>query len=116
MLLDPMSKVFADGEMRVQAPSISVPKLETTSIRNISTITNFTVFKKTPFEKGAVWTGWMFLTSTQASPTRQYCYYSESSDNTPGLNLRLDLGYDQKMEDPTRMPSGLDSDYWALRP
>ena len=108
VLLDPTSKVLADGELRVQAPSISAPQSETTrSAPKASTITNFTVFKTVRFEKGLVMTGWMFLTSTQKSPTHQYCYYTESSD-TPGLNVILDLGDDQKMEEPTKAPSGFD--------
>jgi hypothetical protein len=108
VLLDPASKVFVEGEMRVQAPSISAPQIETTrSTPRVSTITNFTVFKTVPFEKGSVMTGWMFLTSTQKSPTHQYCYYTESSD-TPGLNVILDLGDDQKLEKPTKIPSGFD--------
>jgi hypothetical protein len=106
--LDPASKVLADGELRVHAPSISTPPIETTrSTPRVSTITNFTIFKTVPFEKGFVMTGWMFLTSTQKSPTHQYCYYTESSD-TPGLNVVLDLGDDQKREEPTKVPSGFD--------
>jgi hypothetical protein len=108
VLLDPRSKVFADGEMRVQAPSISAPQIETgRQPSKISTITNFTVFKTVPFDKGLVMTGWMFLTSTQRSPTHQYCYYSESAD-TPGLNVILDIGADQQIEKPTKVPNGFD--------
>jgi hypothetical protein len=108
VLLDPASKVLADGELRIQAPSISAPQTDSTkSVPRPSTITNFTVFKTVPFDKGAVQTGWVFLTSTQRAPTRQYCHYTESSSDTPGLDVTLSLGDDQKM-DTLMKPAGFD--------
>ena len=52
-------------------------------------------------------TGWQFLTSTQKLPTHQYCYYTESSD-APGLNVILDIGDDEKMDTPKKVPAGFD--------
>jgi hypothetical protein len=40
-------------------------------------ITNFTVFKSVPFDRGVVMTGWTFDTSEQAKPSLQYCYYAQ---------------------------------------
>jgi len=95
VLLDPRSMVAADGELRVQAPTISTPQPATPrSTAKVPTITNFTVFKSVGFDKGHVMTGWIFLTSAQRSPTTQYCYYTESAD-APGLNISVDLGEDQ---------------------
>jgi hypothetical protein len=108
VLLDPTAKVIADGEIRVQAPSVSVPQaLATRSSSEVPTITNFTVFKRVSFDKGMVMTGWTFLTSAQKAPTEEYCYYTEDAD-TPGMNVVLDLGTDQKQELPKTLPKNLD--------
>jgi hypothetical protein len=106
VLLDPASKVLADGEMRVRAPTISVPQsVAPRSAPTAPIISNFTVFKAVPFGEGDVMTGWIFLTSTQKSPTHQYCYYTVHSD-TPGLNVSLDLGDDERPETPKNVPNG----------
>lgn len=109
VLLDPTAKILVDGDVRIQAPAtISVPR--TTTQRSVSgapTITNFTVFKRVPFEKGAVMTGWVFLTSAQRSPTEEYCYYTENAE-TPGVNVVLDLGVNQKPETPKTTPKNFD--------
>jgi hypothetical protein len=98
--MDPAAKVLADGELKVQAPTVSVP--QSTNARNASAapaITNFTVFKSVPFQKGAVLTGWIFLTSAQRVPTAQYCYYNESGDNSD-ISVRVNIGNDEKIETP----------------
>jgi hypothetical protein len=107
--LDPAAKVFADGELRVHAPSITLPPASTSraNTRN-PTITNFTVFKSLPYEDGKVMTGWMFLTSIQKSPTHQYCYYTTESSEVGGPGLRVDIGSDQKMETPKTLPKNFD--------
>jgi hypothetical protein len=106
--LDPLAKVLADGEITVQGPSISLPQsVPSRSASSIPTIVNFTVFKSVPFDKGTVQTGWMFLTSAQRSPTQQYCYYTEASD-TPGRNVMLDIGTDEKLETPKTLPNSFD--------
>jgi hypothetical protein len=103
--LDPAAKIFADGEMRVQAPTISVPQTVTPRARTTTpTITNFTVFKSVQFDKGSVQTGWVFLTSAQKFPTRQYCYYLESGDN-PDVSLRIELGKDEQSESEKNVPA-----------
>jgi hypothetical protein len=108
VLLDPKSVVTADGELRVQAPSVSAPQnIAPRSTSNVPNITNFTVFKTVPFEKGSVMTGWMFLTSAQRSPTNQYCYYTEDAD-TPGLKVSFDLGEDRVPKVPKTTPKGFD--------
>ena len=95
--LDPGAKVLAEGEIRTQLPSISVPQAITPRANSkIPTITNFTVFKSVPFDKGGVLTGWMFLTSAQKAPTSQYCYYIEH-DEDPDTALKVDIADDGVM-------------------
>jgi hypothetical protein len=108
LLLDPKATVTADGELRVQAPSVSSPQNTTPrSTSKTPNITNFTVFKTVPLDKGAVVTGWIFLTSAQKSPTSQYCYYTENAE-TPGLNVSFDLGEDKIPITPKTSPKGFD--------
>jgi hypothetical protein len=108
VLLDPAAKVLADGVLTVQAPTISLPQQTSQkSTSNIPVITNFTVFKRVPFEKGSVHTGWMFLTSVQKYPTEQYCYYTESSESS-GADAVLYIGKDQKPETSVKAPQDFD--------
>jgi hypothetical protein len=96
--LDPSAKVVADGDVRIQIPNISVPQSAAPRSKGIApTITNFTIFKSVPFEKGVVQSGWKFLTSAQRAPTTQYCYYSETGDN-PDVSLRIEVGLDEKIQ------------------
>jgi hypothetical protein len=98
--LDPQARILANGEVTVQMPSMPAP--QNTQPRSSSTppIFNFTVFKRIPFEKGTVMTGWRFLTSAQKSPTSQYCYYTEDAD-TPGVSGVIDIATDQKLDQTT---------------
>jgi hypothetical protein len=106
--LDPLAKIFVEGDVKVQTPTVSVPQTVTPRAKTATpTITNFTVFKAVPFEKGSVQTGWMFLTSAQKSPTTQYCYYTESGEN-PDVSLRVEVGTDGQIEDKKNIPSGFD--------
>jgi hypothetical protein len=108
LLLDPASKILANGELTVHAPSISVPLGHTQkSTAKIPVITNFTVFKRIPFEKGAIMTGWVFLTSVQKWPTSQYCYYTESSE-VSGADAIIDVGEDQKSITPGKTSQVID--------
>jgi len=109
VLLDPAAKVNADGELTVHVPSV-YPTSSAARPRagnNTPMITNFTVFKKVPFDKGDVMTGWVFLTSTQKSPTEQYCYYTENAE-APGVDVALDLGRNQQPERPKTVPKDFD--------
>jgi hypothetical protein len=108
--LDASSTVTANGEVAVQLPSISVPSATITprTAAPIPLVTNFTVFKSVALEKGSVMTGWIFLTSAQAAPTRQYCYYTESLE-TPGFdNISVGVGIDGKPDAPKTLPPGFD--------
>jgi hypothetical protein len=106
--LDPAAKVFANGVLTVQAPTISTPQAASQKSQStIPVITNFTVFKRVPYEKGSVFTGWMFLTSTQNYPTEQYCYYTESSDFS-GADAVVYIGKDQKPDATVKAPEGVD--------
>lgn len=104
--LDPSAKISVDGEVKVQTPTVSLPQTVTPRAKtSVPTITNFTVFKGVPFEKGVVQTGWVFLTSAQRSPTTQYCYYSETGEN-PDVALRIDVGRNEQIEDQKNIPGG----------
>jgi hypothetical protein len=108
VLLDPAATVTANGELTVQAPSISLPQQASQKpASQIPIITNFTVFKRVPFEKGGIYTGWMFLTSVQKYPTEQYCYYTESSELS-GVDAVVYVGKDQKPEASVQPPQGFD--------
>ena len=108
VLLDPAAKVIANGELIVQAPSISLPQQTSqTPASKIPVITNFTVFKRVPLDKGGVFTGWMFLTSVQKYPSEQYCYYTESSEFS-GADAVIYVGKDQKPEVTVQPPQGFD--------
>jgi hypothetical protein len=110
VLLDPSARVLADGELQVQVPSISVPRASRPQGGPVvPTITNFEVFKSVPFEKGTVMTGWVFLTSTQRSPTAQHCYYTESAE-TSEVHIDLALGTDGRRETPKTKPKDFDLD------
>jgi len=106
--IDPNARVRADGEITIQGPAISTQQLGSNRAPSaIPNIVNFTVFKSVPFEKGTVQTGWIFLTSAQRVPTEQYCYYTEESE-TPGRNVMLDIGQDEKLEAPKILPKNFD--------
>jgi hypothetical protein len=109
LLLDPTAKILVDGDIRVQAsPTISVPQaVPQQSGSRTPTITNFTVFKTVRFDKGTVVTGWNFLTSSQKSPTEEYCYYTENAE-TPGVNVDLRLGNNRKQDTPKTIPNNFD--------
>ena len=109
LLLDPAAKVAADGELRVQLPSISMPRAPSPKAPvQTRTISNFTVFKSVAFDQGSVVTGWIFLTSAQESPTTQYCYYSERGENSD-LSIRVDLATDGIPETNKATVKALDS-------
>jgi hypothetical protein len=105
--LDPGAKVLAEGSVRVYAP-FTAPTQQAASQPSVRPpITNFTVFKRVPFEKGTVMTGWNFVTSTQKSPTEEYCYYTIDGA-TPGTGVVLELGTNQKLEVPKTVPKNFD--------
>jgi hypothetical protein len=107
--LDPAARVVADGEIRIQAPAISVPRTPTPKgAAQVKTIANFTVFKSVPFEQGNVLTGWTFLTSAQESPTQQYCYYNEKGENSD-LAIRIELATDGVPEANKTVPKAFDT-------
>lgn len=104
LLIDPNARVIADGEIRVQPPSISIPRAPSPkSPAQSRTISNFTVFKTVPFERGDVVTGWNYLTSAQQVPTQQYCYYHERGDN-PDVAIQINLANDGVAETDKSAP------------
>jgi hypothetical protein len=113
--LDPKAKIIVDGEINVQAPSVSIPQnVSRHSSPGVPTIVNFTVFKRVPFGKGAVFTGWKFLTSAQKFPTSEYCYYTEQLESSP-LEPVVYIGTDEKLERPKKLPHDFDIDSAFIR-
>jgi hypothetical protein len=108
VLLDPTAKVHADGEIRVQAPSISTAQGPRRAAPT-PVITNFTVFKRVPFENGEIMTGWTFLTSAQKIPTYQYCYYTEKLEASP-LEPVVFFAADERLDPPKKLPKGFNID------
>jgi hypothetical protein len=95
--LDPSAKVTADGEIKIQMPTITIPQASIPRPKGgTPVISNFTIFKTVPFANGTVQTGWKFLTSAQRSPTTQYCYYQEKGEN-PDVAVRAEVGVDEKI-------------------
>jgi hypothetical protein len=108
LLLDPSAKVTADGEIKIQTPTISVPhSVSPRASSRIPTITNFTIFKAVPFQKGTVLTGWTFLTSAQKAPTTQYCYYNEKGDDSD-MSFRVEIATDEILSDAKNVPKTFD--------
>jgi hypothetical protein len=107
--LDRSSTITANGEIKIELPSVSAPSAGVTrsSSGKLPLITNFTVFKNVPFGKGTVMTGWVFLSSAQTSPTHQYCYYTASLE-TPGFDISIDIGDDGELDTPKTLPNGFD--------
>jgi hypothetical protein len=108
LLLEPGAKIRADGEIKIQTPTISAPpSVSPRAAARTPTISNFTVFKTVPFQKGTVLTGWMFLTSAQKFPTSQYCYYSEKDDDSE-VSFRVDIATDEILSDAKTVPKAFD--------
>ncbi len=106
--LDRSATVKANGEVSVQLPTISAPSSATPgATARTPLITNFTVFKSVEFAKGSVMTGWSFLTSAQASPTHQYCYYTASLE-IPGFDVTVNIADDGKLDTPKTLPHDFD--------
>lgn len=107
LLLDPSAKVLVEGEIKVQAPAISVPQNVPRAASRNPTIANFTIFKSVPYEKGTILTGWKFLTSAQTAPTSQYCYYHERGDD-PDIALQVEVGNDEIVATPKSGSKSID--------
>jgi hypothetical protein len=106
--LDRSATVLANGEIKIDLPSVTTPPIASArTLAKAPLVTNFTVFKRVPFDKGAIMTGWVFLTSAQASPTHQYCYYTANLE-TPGFDITIDIGDNGELTPPKKLPSGFD--------
>jgi hypothetical protein len=90
--LDPNLKVASAAEPPQPVPRPSAAQLgtDTPAPSQAAVATAFTVFKNVPFAAGQVVTGWNLQSSDQASPSHQYCYYSEQLDGTS--KVTVDLG------------------------
>ena len=69
---------------------------------NAKPVTNYTIFKKVEFGKGAVWTGWEFQSNEDAAPYQQGCYYMEGGDNDFNASIKYDIGWNYAMTPPKR--------------
>ena len=70
------------------------------SVKHTRMVENFTVFKSAPFADGAVLTGWAFESSSQTSPTRQFCYFTRSGSSAE-TDEDVTLGQDGVALPPT---------------
>jgi hypothetical protein len=110
LLLDSKAKIVVEGEISVQAPTISSVQNSAAAIGPTApTIVDFTVFKSVPFKEGSVLTGWKFLTSAQKFPSSQYCYYTEKSEASP-LEPVVFIGTDERLTRPKHPPKDFDID------
>jgi len=108
LLLDSKATIAVEGEITLPVLPVSVPQsVPGATSSETPVITNFTVFKSVPYNKGDVLTGWKFLTSAQKLPTSQYCYYTEQSDSSP-LEPVVFIGEDEKLTRPKQLPGGFD--------
>jgi hypothetical protein len=90
--LDPNATVDVRGGVFRDVPRPSERQLVGTAPVNApqaAIVTNFTVFKRVPHQKGAVMTGWVFGSNEQKEPSEQYCYYVEEVES--GVDLKIDL-------------------------
>jgi hypothetical protein len=110
LLLDSKAKIVVEGEISVQAPTISSVQNSAAAIGPTApTIVDFTVFKSVPFKEVSVLTGWKFLTSAQKFPSSQYCYYTEKSEASP-LEPVVFIGTDERLTRPKHPPKDFDID------
>jgi hypothetical protein len=105
--VDPASRVKIVGAVTNDVPLTSTePRTQTPPTSEAKVVTQYTTFKSVGFGSGNVVTGWMFDNSSQARPTKQYCYYSElSNDKT---HVRIDLGENGAMLNNLQRRVGVD--------
>jgi hypothetical protein len=72
-------------------------------------VRDFTVFSTVAFGGGNVMTGWKFLSSADAKPNSEYCYYQHGIGSL--RSVRWDLGDDGVMADPlpVDLPVGIEA-------
>ena len=91
--LDPTSTVRIDPASRVKvaggSPDLPRPTEQQMGVTakpdsNVKVVTDYTVFKTVeyPASDGRVITGWVFHSSEDEAPSRQYCYFSREGAQT----------------------------------
>jgi hypothetical protein len=95
----PDASVLVRGEISVAAPPDDrgrpTNQNSNAGTHNRKLLTNYTVFKNVQFGSGTVATGWNYASNKQASPSDQYCYYTERLDET--AHDKINLGSNGQM-------------------
>ncbi len=111
ILIDNNSKLHLEqpaqiqvGEIKISIPAVSNPQPQAKAPIIKQT---FTIFKSVPFSGGTVMTGWNFMTNLQKSPTSQYCYYTENTENEES-NVVINIADDRKLEKTSTLPKDFD--------
>lgn len=80
--LSPESSIKVDSEVIVAMPFDYLGNKNNNQQQknNLQPPTNsFVVFKTLEYNKGKIYTGWKYSSSTQSKPESQFCYYTEAS-------------------------------------
>ncbi|MGO4574225.1 hypothetical protein [Microvirga sp. 2TAF3] len=107
--LDPNAKVGVTGTVvlngDIPRPTENQFRGSSPTPRPANVVRNYTIFTLVPFGTGNVVTGWMFETSEQAVPTKQYCYFGVPVEDA--VQVRVELAIDG-VAIPMKKPNGLD--------
>jgi hypothetical protein len=74
---------------------------------NAKVVTNYTVFKAVQMSPGEVVTGWKFDESSQERPSFQYCYFSQTLDESAQATIQI--GKDGVFKPPAHSPKGFNA-------
>ena len=104
--LDPESTIGVGSRSEIPTPTAAQLGAGATPDPKAAVVTNFTVFKTTPFGSGVVVTGWNFISSEQKAPSQQYCYYGEEIEG--GTRVQIDLGENGRALPVTKARANVD--------
>jgi hypothetical protein len=106
--LDANAKVTVSGNPYGDVPRPTPDQLRpnTPPSTNARVVTNYSVFKRVAYSKGAVVTGWSFSSNEDAAPSYEYCYYTETVND--GVGVRVDLAQNGQFNEKGRSPAAFD--------
>jgi hypothetical protein len=89
--LDANAKVTVSGNPYGDVPRPTPDQLRpnTPPSTNARVVTNYSVFKRVAYSKGAVVTGWSFSSNEDAAPSYEYCYYTETVNDGVGVRAAI---------------------------
>lgn len=114
--LDPAATVHMDPAAQVgirgafERPTPQQLKVDS---QPAGVVTNYTIFKGTPFKGGQVITGWNFSSSQQARPTNQYCYFALPPHE--GIKTSITLAEDGMATTSQTYPDGFDAKAFDMK-